>query len=328
MKPALRLTIAVFSLTVIESCADPMMELFVKRGFSPENIVLPEPGEKFPTEKLVDPEVVKVVDIDWFPEGPSYRAADDTYFFAGNRALTRVDPDGSLHKMMGGPGAGGTHVLPDGSILVLGGSGLRRLMPDGTIALIADGAKTGQGNDITVGVYNEIYYSAPRVGIFRVTPGKDGKVEKVSENWANGLDVDPSGKFLYVNRGGVRRYAINGVDQPLGEETLVYRLADDERGGLDGCTFDAWGNFYKIIFTSGTVLVIDPDSGTRLGKFELGVAPSTNLTFGGPSNTDLLVTAGVPRLKNMQILKVPLGITGFPGHPGATEYPVLRILEE
>ena len=298
-----------------------MIDLFVERGFSADGIVLPEADAKFPAEKLVKPKVSTIAEIDWFPEGPSYRAVDDTYFFSGNRPLTRIDPDGSLHELLDGPSAGGTHVLPDGSILVLGVSGLRRLMPDGEVVLITSAEKTGPGNDITVGIHDEIYFSAPKVGIFRVTPGSDGRVEKVSEKWANGLEVDPSGKFLYVNRAGVRRYAINGANVPLGDEELVYELEDDERG-LDGCTFDAWGNYYAVAFQPGLVLVIDTDEGTRIGKFLLGTAPATNLTFGGPNNTDLLVTAGAPRVQNTSILKIPLGITGFPGHPGAIEYPV------
>ncbi|WP_147866634.1 hypothetical protein [Stieleria maiorica] len=37
-----------------------------------------------------------VATFDWFPEGPSYRSTDGSYFFSGRNALTRLDTKGQL----------------------------------------------------------------------------------------------------------------------------------------------------------------------------------------------------------------------------------------
>ncbi len=46
---------------------------------------------------------------------------------------------GKLHVILGKPGGGGTHFLPDGAVPIVGHVGLRRLFPDGRVALLADG---------------------------------------------------------------------------------------------------------------------------------------------------------------------------------------------
>lgn len=309
----------------IPTHASDLAEIFVQRGYEIENIDLPEPGEAFPVERLDDPKITSIASFKGFPEGPSYRPSDGSFFFAGNVDLRRVDSEKNVTTILSGKGAGGTHFLPDGSLLIVGNAGLRRLMPDGTVHLLADAKELGGKNDITMGIHGEVYFSIPRVGIYRVTPGKDGKVEKVvGDGGGNGLDVDPSGKFLYVHRGGIRRYAINGVDQPLGEREEFYKF-EQGKGGADGCTFDAWGNLYSMIFGRGVIAVFDTKTGELLREIDTGIAPSSNLTFGGKDNKTLYVTAGVPRLDNCQILEIDLGITGFPGHVGATEYPHIRI---
>ena len=300
-------------------------EIFQKRGFDPANIELLKPDATFPVAKLENPKITSLASFKGFPEGPCYRPSDDSYFFAGNVDLRRIDPEGNVTTILTGKGAGGTHFLPDGSLLIAGNTGLRRLMPDGTVYLIADAEELGGKNDITMGIHGEIYFSIPGTGIYRVTPGKDGKVEMVvGDGGGNGLDVDPSGKFLYVHRGDIRRYAINGVDQPLGEREEFYKF-EEGKGGADGCTFDAWGNFYSMVFGRGVIAVIDTKTSELIGEIDTGVAPASNLTFGGKDNRTLFVTAGVPRVDNCQVLAIDLGITGFPGHVGATEYPHIRI---
>lgn len=137
------------------------------------------------------------------------------------------------------------------------------------------------------------------------------------------MDVDPSGKFLYVHRAGIQRYAINGLDEPLGEREKFFQF-ERGKGGADGCTFDIWGNFYSMVFSRGVIAVIDTKTGELIREIDTGVAPASNLTFGGKDNKTLFVTAGVPRVDNCQVLKIDLGITGFPGHAGATEYPYIR----
>lgn len=307
--------------------ASDLLAIFEARGFDPDHIQLPKPGETFPTDQLEQIRFETFTKTELFPEGPSYRPSDDSYFFAGNLALTRVAPDGTPQQLLGKPGGGGTHFLPDGSVLLIGKTGLRRVFPDGRIALIADGETTGGGNDITIGKYQEIYFSVPSQGIYRVSPGEDGKVERVVKQGTNGLDVDPNGEFLYVFRKSVQRYRITDANAPLGKAETVFEFPAGEGGG-DGCTFDAWGNVYTMKFSSGVIRVIDPNKGKLLAQIPTGVVPASNLTFGGPNNTDLFVTAGAPKHKNCQVLKAKTGITGFCGHVGAMKYPIIRFLDE
>lgn len=281
----------------------------------------------FPADKLQNVQFQTVAKFDWFPEGPAYRASDGSFFFSGNRALTRVDADGGLHEVLGSPGGGGLHFLPDGSVLIIGHVGLRRMFPDGRVALLADGKEIGQGNDLSIGVHGEIYFSVPKAGIYRLTSGIDGKLVRVCDQGCNGLEVDLAGQFLYVVRSHVQRYRLDINRETIGEPETVYEFAKGQGGG-DGCTFDAWGNLYSMHFRTGTIRVIDPNEKKLLAEIPVGVVPATNLTFGGPKNTELFVTAGAPKTENCQVLKTSLGVTGFREHAGATKYPVVRFLEQ
>lgn len=308
--------------------AEPKLaDVFAARGFSADGISLPEKSARFRIERLENVQFKTVATFEWFPEGPSYRPADGSYFFAGGQALTRVDSQGRLHEVLGEPGGGGTHFLPDGSVLIVGHVGLRRLYPDGRIALLADGTEIGAGNDLSMGIHKEVYFSVPNAGIYRLTAGENGKLEKDSEQGCNGLEVDPAGKFLYVARSNVERYEIDITSSTLGKSETVFRFAKGQGGG-DGCTFDAWGNFYSMRFKTGLIRVIDPRQKKMIAEIPVGVVPASNLTFGGPQNSELFVTAGAPKQQNCQVLKTNLGVTGFCGHVGATTYPVIRFLEQ
>ncbi len=323
------------ALTAVVSCVSlaapgdevDLAAIFKARGFDPAGISLPDKATSFPVKELGKVTFKKLTDTELFPEGPTYRTSDNSWFFAGNLGLTRVTAEGKVHPILGKPGGGGTHVLPDGSILHIGQIGLRRIFKDGRIALLADGNEIGGGNDLTMGKHGEVYFSVPSQGIYRLTPGADGKLTKVSDRKANGLEVDLAGKFVYVSGQSLDRYPIQGLDKQLGKAEKVFQYPKGKGGG-DGCTFDAWGNFYSVLFRSGTIRVIDPGKGELIAEIPTGVEPASNLAFGGPDCTQLLVTAGAPKFKNCQLLIARTGITGFCGHPGSNEYPVLRWLDK
>jgi len=305
---------------------EDLAEIFTARGFDRDHVSLPDETESFPLDQLRNIQFKKLTDTELFPEGPTYRPSDDSWFFAGNLGLTRVDSENQIHPVLGKPGGGGTHVLPDNSILHIGKVGLRRIFPDGRIALLADGEEIGGGNDLTVGKHGEVYFTVPSQGIYRLTPGPEGRLEKVSNRKSNGLEVDLAGEYVYVVGQSVNRLPIQSLDQPLGKEETVYDFPKGEGGG-DGCTFDAWGNFYTVLFRTGTIRVIDPAKGKLIAELPTGVEPASNLAFGGPACTTLLVTAGAPKTKNCQLLIAETGLTGFCGHLGAVDYPVVRWLE-
>ncbi len=278
------------------------------------------------TQQLGKIEFHVEAELDWFPEGPAYRASDDQFFFAGVRGLTRLGRAGTVQEVLGPPMTGGVHFLPDDSVLMVGHDGLRRLMPDGTLWLLADGDVIGRGNDLSIGIYDEIYFSVPASGIYRLTAGPAGRLQKVWNQGCNGLEVDPSGQYLYVAGRDVQRYRIDIDNDTLGPPETVVEFEKDQRGG-DGCAFDAAGNFYTMLFRTGTIRVIDPLRRKLVAEVPVGVAPASNLAFGGPNATTLIVTAGSPKQSNCQVLSGQTDIVGFSGHPGAVDYPAIRRLQ-
>ncbi|MEM1442645.1 MAG: hypothetical protein AAGF67_09900, partial [Verrucomicrobiota bacterium] len=125
-----------FLITSEVAFADKIEEIFAKRGFDTSAFEIPNCCTDFPYEKLENVKFEPIAKFELFPEGPSYRPQDDSWFFAGNNALTHIDRSGNLKVLLERPGAGGTHLLPDGSILVIGQIGLRRICPDGRVALL------------------------------------------------------------------------------------------------------------------------------------------------------------------------------------------------
>ena len=178
-----------------------------------------------------------------------------------------------------------------------------------------------------MGIHGEVYFSVPIAGIYRLSAGENGRLDKVADQGCNGLEVDLDGEYLYVVRSSVQRYRIDINSRSLGEPETVLEFSKGEGGG-DGCAFDAWGNFYSMQFRTGTIRVVDTRQKKLIAEIPVGVTPASNLTFGGPGNTELFVTAGTPKHSNCQVLKASLGITGFCGHAGATAYPTIRYLDE
>ncbi|MHC2065845.1 SMP-30/gluconolactonase/LRE family protein [Bremerella sp. T1] len=284
------------------------------------------PVRRFPVQRLRNIHFRTVAKFDWFPEGPAYRKSDNRFFFSGANALTRVDLNGELHAVLLSPGGGGVHFLPDDSALIIGQTGLRRVYPDGRVALLVDGKTIGPGNDLSIGIHGEIYFSVPNDGIYRLTAGQDGRLQRVCGDRCNGLEVDPSGKYLYVAGSRVQRYPLDIARPDLGKPEVIYEFPKGQGGG-DGCAFDAWGNFYSMHFRTGTIRIFDPHQKTLLGEIPVGVVPASNLTFGGSDQSQLFVTAGAPKTKNCQVRIADIGIQGFLGHPGDTSYPMLHFLD-
>ncbi|MCM8535884.1 MAG: SMP-30/gluconolactonase/LRE family protein [Lentisphaeraceae bacterium] len=298
-----------------------------------EGFVIPQENAEYPVQKFKDATISTLAKFPLFPEGPVYRPEDGSYFFAGNNALSRVTAEGEFRVLLPKAKAsgGGTHILPDGSILIIGHTGLRRVFKDGRVAFLVDGKTVGKGNDITMDANGTIYFSVPGTGVYRLEAGLDKKAELiVDKRGLNGLEVDPKSEYLYINRGkAVVRHKILGVGKALGKEEHIYLFKNArELGGGDGCTFDAYGNYYVMHFKTGTLSVINPNTKSLVAQRTVGVAPATNVAFCGPQGRELMITAGAPKFKNCSILKFNLDIQGFCGHPGATEYSMIEFLDE
>lgn len=212
------------------------------------------------------------------------------------------------------------------------------LAPDGKVHVLADswnGQKLRLTNDITMDRDGTVYWTDPddctdgKAGgwIMALTP--NGKVERVGQGYAypNGIEVDPTNRYLYVVQSGARnvlRFPLPKPGAALGKGSVFCTLQDNAIG--DGLACDAMGNVYIASFSGGRIEVWDP-AGKRLGAIELPGYHPTNVTFGGPNLDELYITAdGVGDVPSA-ILHVKLGIPGFPGWRGAPLNP-LRTLPD
>jgi sugar lactone lactonase YvrE len=105
---------------------------------------------------------------------------------------------------------------------------------------------------------------------------------------ANGIEMSPSGKLLYVNESLQRNVWVFDIQNNagLGNKRLLKRFPDF---GFDGMRCDVDGNLYIARHGKGTVVKLSP-SGEILREINvLGTMPS-NLCFGGPDGRMVYVT--------------------------------------
>jgi sugar lactone lactonase YvrE len=105
---------------------------------------------------------------------------------------------------------------------------------------------------------------------------------------ANGIEVSPDGKKLYVNESVQRNiWAFDiAADGSLSGKGLVKKFDDF---GMDGMRSDVGGNLYVSRYGKGTVAVLSPEGKVLREIDVLGEAPS-NLCFGGPDGRTVYVT--------------------------------------
>lgn len=155
-----------------------------------------------------------------------------------------------------------------------------------------------QPNDLTIAEDGTIYASDPswrrRDGqVWRITRGPDGEghgevmASERKMGTANGIDLSPDGKTLYVGKSETREiwaYRLDG--EKLVAPRLVKRFADFS---LDGLRTDIDGRLLVARILKGTVVVLSPD-GQVTREISLQAKEPTNLAFGGPDGRTVFVT--------------------------------------
>ena len=161
------------------------------------------------------------------------------------------------------------------------------------ITVFAHEPKMSQPNDVAIAPDGTLFASDPNWDkstgqLWRI--GTDGKVTNLATGMgtANGIEVSPDGKTLYVNESvqrNVWKFAIK-PDGALGEKTLLKKFDDH---GFDGMRCDVDGNLYITRYGKGTVVKLSP-MGEVLKEIDvLGKQPS-NICFGGPDGRTAFVT--------------------------------------
>jgi sugar lactone lactonase YvrE len=160
------------------------------------------------------------------------------------------------------------------------------------IDVFAHEDKMNQPNDLAIGPDGTLWASDPNWGkstgqIWRIT--REGNVELAAGDMgtANGIEVSPDGKTLYVNESVQRNiWAFDITPTGLANKRRLIQFPDH---GFDGMRCDVEGNLYVARYGKGTVAIVSPE-GKVLREVEvLGKRPS-NLCFGGKDGRTVYVT--------------------------------------
>jgi gluconolactonase len=260
-------------------------------------------------------EVKKLAGEFRFTEGPAADAQGDIYFtdIPNNRILKWSVAEGKISTFLeNSGGANGLYFDKDGHLLACQG-GARRLVsisPKGEVTVLAEqyeGKKFNSPNDLWIDPQGGVYFTDPRYGnregmeqdgehMYYLTPDRK-KVIRVIDDMVrpNGVIGTPNGRRLYVaDHGAGRTYAYRiSEDGTLSEKQL---FAPE---GSDGLALDVRGNLY---LTTKVVAVYNRQ-GEKIQEISFPEVPA-NLTFGGPDNRTLFVTA------RTSLYSIPMEVRG------------------
>lgn len=258
-----------------------------------------------------------------FTEGPAADAQGNVYFtdIPTNRILKWSVADGTLSTFLeNSGGANGLYFDKDGNLLACQG-GERRLVsisPKGEVTVLADkyeGKRFNSPNDLWIDPNGGVYFTDPRYGsrdgmemdgehVYYLTPDRKKVIRVINDMVRpNGVIGTANGRRLYVadhGAGQTYSYRINS-DGTLSAKQLFARQ------GSDGVSLDARSNVY---LTSELISVYNR-RGEKLVEIPVPEPPA-NLTFGGPDNKTLFITA------RTSLYSIPMEIQGArtPIRPG------------
>jgi len=233
-------------------------------------------------------------------EGPAVSKSGMLYVvnFAKEGTIGQVSPDGTASLFI---------ELPSGSI----GNGIRfdskgnMLIADYTkhnilkvnmltkeISVFAHNPKMSQPNDIAIDNKDRLYASDPNWAagtgrIWRID--LNGKTTKLdSMGTANGIEVSPNNKLLYVNETVQRKVWVYDLSEKgeVSNKRLFHEFPDF---GMDGMRCDVDGNLYITRHGKGTVAKLSP-SGKLITEIKLSGKLPSNIAFGGVDGRTAYVT--------------------------------------
>ena len=231
-------------------------------------------------------------------EGPAVDKDGNIYAvnFAKEGTIGKVSPDGKPELFVELPqGSTGNGIRFDskGNMFIADYTGHNVLKVDmntKNISVFAHEATMSQPNDIAIDSKDRIYASDPnwkeKTGRFwRIDT--DGKIMMLdSLGTANGIEVSPDEKTLYVNAGReIWAYDLSEA----GGVSNKRRIIEFPDFGVDGMRCDVKGNIYIARFGKGVVAKVSPD-GRVLQEVTLAGKKPTNVAFGGKDGRTVYVT--------------------------------------
>lgn len=149
-----------------------------------------------------------------------------------------------------------------------------------------------QPNDIAIDSKDQVYASDPNwkentgcIWHFDLN-GKSTLLDSMGT--ANGIEVSPDEKTLYVNESVQRKVWAYDLSAK-GEVSNKRLLIDFPDFGMDGMRCDTKGNLYITRFGKGTIVKLSP-KGKRLKEIALIGKNPTNVAFGGKDGRTVYVT--------------------------------------
>lgn len=157
----------------------------------------------------------------------------------------------------------------------------------------AHNPEMSQPNDLAIAPNGTIYLSDPNWSentgrIWLVNPDREIILLEENMGTANGIEVSPDGKKLYVNESAQRNVWQYDI-QFDGTVTNKTKLITFEDFGMDGMRCDVRGNLYIARYDKGTIVVLSP-KGVQIQEITLTGKKPSNITFGGPSGNTCYVT--------------------------------------
>ncbi len=160
------------------------------------------------------------------------------------------------------------------------------------VSVFAHNPKMSQPNDIAIDSKDRFYASDPN---WKANAGRIWRIDangrfKLLDTMgtANGIEVSPDDKLLYVNESVQRKVWVYDLspDGDVSNKRLFHEFPDF---GMDGMRCDEDGNLYITRHGKGTVVKLSP-SGKLLREITLmGKLPS-NVAFGGSDGRTMYVT--------------------------------------
>jgi sugar lactone lactonase YvrE len=161
------------------------------------------------------------------------------------------------------------------------------------ITVFAHNDKMNQPNDIAITDNDILFASDPD---WKNSKGQIWKIDKDGEftlletdmGTANGIEVSPDNKTLYVNESAQRNVWAYDLS-PEGEISNKRLLIKFDDFGMDGMRTDIKGNLYIARYGKGTVVKISP-KGEILQEIALNGKSPSNIAFGGKDGKTVFVT--------------------------------------
>ncbi|MEV2210163.1 SMP-30/gluconolactonase/LRE family protein [Streptomyces sp. NPDC050997] len=200
-----------------------------------------------------------------------------------------------------------------------------RTEPDGTVTVLAEqyaGKRLNSPNDSVVRSDGTIWFSDPDFGIisdyeghraeseigacnvYRIDPATGG-VHLAADGFEgpNGVILSPDEKRLYVSDSRAARIDVFDIreDDTLADRKVFAEARGDVR--FDNIRFDDEGRLWAAALDDG-VHCYAPD-GTLIGRLRVPETVS-NITFGGPKNNRLFITA------TTSLYSLVMSVTGAP----------------